>query len=52
VALRSASLWLEDKPLVIIIAAAGTTVGVVFVLAWSAGGTRVMRLTEANHAWA
>ena len=36
----------------IIIAAAGTTVGVVFVLAWSAGGTRVTRLTEANHAWA
>lgn len=52
VALRSASLWLEDKPLVIIIAAAGTTVGVVFVLASSAGWPRVTRLAQANHAWA
>jgi uncharacterized membrane protein YbhN (UPF0104 family) len=37
---------------VIIIAAAGTTVGVVFVLASSAGWARVTRLSEAHHAWA
>jgi uncharacterized membrane protein YbhN (UPF0104 family) len=52
VAVRNGSLWLEDKPAVIIIAAAGTTVGVVFVLASSAGWVRVTRLAEAHHAWA
>ena len=52
VGFREAYLWLEDKPVVIIIAAAGTTVGVVLVLASSAGWARVMRLSEANHAWA
>ena len=36
----------------VIIAAAGVTVGIVFVLASSAGWGRVMHLTEANHAWA
>ncbi|HUY72152.1 MAG TPA: lysylphosphatidylglycerol synthase transmembrane domain-containing protein [Gaiellaceae bacterium] len=35
----------------IVIAAAATTVGAVFVLASAAGWTRVMRLTEANHPW-
>src|SRR5579863_7219909 len=49
--LRRAYLWLEDKPTVIVIAAAGTTVGAVFVLASAAGWTRVLRLTEANHPW-
>ena len=49
--IRGAYLWLEDKPTVIIIAAAGTTVGAIFVLASAAGWTRVIRLTEANHPW-
>ena len=49
--IRGAYLWLEDKPTVIVIAAAGTTVGAVFVLASAAGWTRVMRLTEARHPW-
>ncbi len=48
---RSGYLWLEEKPTVIVIAAAGTTVGVTFVLASTAGWTRVVRLTEANHPW-
>lgn len=49
--LRGGYLWLEDKPLVVIIAAATATVGVLFVLASSAGWTHVTRVTEARHAW-
>jgi uncharacterized membrane protein YbhN (UPF0104 family) len=49
--LSRAYVWLEDKPAVIVIAAAGTTIGAVFVLASAAGWTRVVRLTEANHPW-
>ncbi len=36
----------------IVIAAAGATVGAIFVLASAAGWTRVVRLTEAKHPWA
>ena len=49
--LRSGYAWLEEKPTVIVIAAAGTTTGAVFVLASAAGWTRVVRLTEENHPW-
>lgn len=52
VRLRGGYLWLEDKPLVVIIAAATATVGVLFVLASSAGWAHVTRVTEARHAWA
>ena len=48
--LRQAYLWLEDKPMVIVLAAAGATVGVALVLrqrpagrvccGWCAPGTR------------
>ena len=48
---RDASLRLEDKPAVIIVAAAGATTGVLFVLGSSAGWPRVARLAEAGHAW-
>jgi uncharacterized membrane protein YbhN (UPF0104 family) len=48
---RRAGLWLEEKPAAIIIAAAGATVGVVFVLGSSAGWPRVTQLAEADHAW-
>ena len=43
--------WLEDKPTVIVVAAAGTTVATVFALASAAGWTRVVRLTGERHAW-
>jgi hypothetical protein len=49
--IRAVYLWLEDKPMVIVTTAAGTTVGSVFVLASAAGIGRVERLTEANHPW-
>jgi uncharacterized membrane protein YbhN (UPF0104 family) len=50
--LRGSYLWLEDKPLVILIAAAGATVGVVLVLASDAGWPHVWRLVHARHSWA
>jgi hypothetical protein len=38
--------------MVIVIAAAGTTLGSIFVLASAAGFGRIQRLTEENHPWA
>jgi uncharacterized membrane protein YbhN (UPF0104 family) len=49
---RDGYLWFEDKPLVVIIAAATATVGVAYILASSAGWAHVARVTEARHAWA
>jgi uncharacterized membrane protein YbhN (UPF0104 family) len=51
-ALREAYLWLEDKPMVIVLAAAGATAGAALVLASEAGWPRVVRLVYARHAWA
>ncbi len=51
-AIRRGYLWFEGKPTVIIVAAATTTVGTVFVLASDAGWGRLSRVTEANHDWA
>ncbi len=48
---RGAFLWAEDKPAMIILVAAGATAGVVVLLAASAGWSRVLRLSEANHDW-
>jgi hypothetical protein len=39
--LRASYLWLEDKPLLIVLAAAGATVGVVLELASDAGWEHV-----------
>ena len=50
--LRESYLWLEDKPLVVVLAAAGATVGVVLVLASEAGWPHVSRLVYARHSWA
>ncbi len=50
--LRGAYCWLEDKPLAILLVAAGITIASVFALASSAGWARVERLTEERHAWA
>ncbi len=44
-------LWLEDKPLVVLIAAASATAGVVFLLASSAGWAHVAHISEARHSW-
>jgi uncharacterized membrane protein YbhN (UPF0104 family) len=44
--------WLEEKPLAVIVAAAGATVGVTIVLVSSAGWPRVLQLVYGRHAWA
>ena len=44
--------WVEEKPLVILIAAAGATVGVALVLASEAGWPRVLRLAHERGSWA
>jgi uncharacterized membrane protein YbhN (UPF0104 family) len=49
--LGDAYVWLEGKPLVIVIAAAAATSGAVFVLGSSAGWIHVLRFAEAPHAW-
>jgi uncharacterized membrane protein YbhN (UPF0104 family) len=49
---RDATLWLDEKPLVVILAAAGATVGCVIVLCAYAGWSPVLRLAFAPHAWA
>jgi hypothetical protein len=50
--LRASYLWLEDKPLLIVLAAAGATVGVVLELASDAGWEHVWQQVHARHAWA
>jgi uncharacterized membrane protein YbhN (UPF0104 family) len=50
--LERAYLCLEDKPLVVVLAAAGATAGVALVLASEAGWARVLRLAYARHSWA
>lgn len=49
--LRRAYTWFEEKPLVVVIAAAGTTVGVMIVLAEIGGWGRVSRVATGSHAW-
>jgi uncharacterized membrane protein YbhN (UPF0104 family) len=51
-AFRDGLLWLDEKPLVVILAAAGATAGCVVVLCAYAGWTPVQRLVFAPHAWA
>jgi uncharacterized membrane protein YbhN (UPF0104 family) len=50
--LRRGYLRIEDKPLVVVLAAAGATVGVALVLASHAGWPHVLRLVYARHSWA
>jgi uncharacterized membrane protein YbhN (UPF0104 family) len=50
--LRESYQRLENKPEVIVLAAAGATVSVVLVLASDAGWPHVMRLVNARHSWA
>jgi len=44
-------LVLEEKPLAVILVAAGATVGVAFALASAAGWPRVLHLVYARHSW-
>jgi uncharacterized protein (TIRG00374 family) len=50
-AVRGAWLALEDKPVAVILAAAGTTIAVSLVLAATAGPGRVDRIVFASHPW-
>jgi uncharacterized membrane protein YbhN (UPF0104 family) len=43
--------WAEEKPLVVVFAAAGATVGMCLVLASYAGWPHVMHLLYARHSW-
>jgi uncharacterized membrane protein YbhN (UPF0104 family) len=45
-------LWLDEKPMVVVLAAAGATIGTVVVLCSYAGWSPVLRLVFAPHAWA
>jgi uncharacterized membrane protein YbhN (UPF0104 family) len=49
--LRSGYLWFEDKPMVVIMAAAGATLGVLYLLASTAGWGHLVRVSERPHAW-
>ena len=49
--IRGGYAWVEDKPTVIVIGAAGATVATIFVLASVAGWGRVVQISEANHPW-
>ena len=49
---RNRLLGLEDKPIAIVIGAAGATIAVSYVLAASAGWAHVHRIVYAQHSWA
>jgi uncharacterized membrane protein YbhN (UPF0104 family) len=49
--LRARYLWLEDKPLMIVLIAAMTTVAVAIVLASYTGLPHVWRLVQSRHNW-
>jgi len=44
-------LWLEAKPLAVVLAAAGATIGVAVALASTAGWPHLLRLARAPHSW-
>ena len=48
---RAGYLWLEDKPLVVVLVAAGATLAVAFVLASYSGLPHVWRLVQSRHNW-
>jgi uncharacterized membrane protein YbhN (UPF0104 family) len=49
--IRAAFVWLEEKPVIIVVIAAGATVGVALVLASAAGWPHVLRVAYARHSW-
>ena len=50
--LRERYLGLEEKPLVVILVAAGATIAAALALAWYAGWSRVVDLVFEKHSWA
>lgn len=48
---QAAYMWAEDKPLMIVLVAAGATVAAILVLASSAGWERVLHLLNMRHSW-
>jgi uncharacterized membrane protein YbhN (UPF0104 family) len=49
--LQDAFLWLEEKPLLVVLVAAGATIATAVVLASYAGWPRVVHLTTEGHSW-
>ena len=49
--LQNAFFSLEEKPLAVVLVAAGATIATTIVLATYAGWPRVLRRTEARHSW-
>ncbi len=49
--LRAGYLWLEDKPLVVVLTAAGATIAVALVLASYSGIPHVWYVVESRHNW-
>ena len=49
---RSGFLWLEEKPLAVVLVAAGATIATALVLGSYAGWPRLLRLVHARHSWA
>jgi uncharacterized membrane protein YbhN (UPF0104 family) len=50
--LRERYLGLEEKPLAVILVAAGATIAAALALAWYAGWSRVLHLVFEKHSWA
>jgi uncharacterized membrane protein YbhN (UPF0104 family) len=48
---QGAFLWLEEKPLLVVLVAAGATVATALVLASYAGWPHVVHLTTERHSW-
>jgi len=48
--IRSGFLWLEEKPVVVVLVAAGATIGTALVLGSYAGWPRVLRVVYARHS--
>jgi uncharacterized membrane protein YbhN (UPF0104 family) len=48
---RAAYVWLEEKPVVIVLIAACATIGVALVLASVAGWPHVLRVAYKRHSW-
>jgi hypothetical protein len=44
--------WLDEKPLAVVVAAAGATIGVTLALGSSAGWAHVLRVVYRPHSWA
>ncbi len=49
--LRNGYLWLEDKPLIVVLVAAGATAGIAVVLASYAGWPHVRHVVYERHDW-